>query len=243
MQKTVRARPVRAVVQGLCALAVAVLMATGATASINQGAAPFVVDFTDYRVGSIDQWLRSKGLEFQRDAADPNKIALRPDARGLGVWALKPAQGILVNKQVHPNAYSHIEIEWGVGQHPEGASYERQVNNEAIMVHVFFGTEKKSSGSMFVPDLPAFIGLFLCSVDRIGHPYVGRYFKEAGRYVCVDRAQPQQALVSRYDLREGFRKVFGTELAAAVTGYSIEVDTSASKGPSSAFIRRIKFLP
>lgn len=241
MQKTVRARHTRAAVKGVGALAIAAVMATGAMASIN--ASPFVVDFTDYRSGSVDGWLKAKGFQFQRDASDPGKIALRPDARGLEVSALKPAHGLLINNRINANAYSAIEIEWGVGQHPEGASYERNVNNEAIMVHVFFGTEKKSSGSMFAPDIPAFIGLFLCDGDRVGHPYVGRYYKEAGRYVCVDKAQPQQPLVSRYNLKDGFRKVFGTELAQAVTGYSIEVDTSSSKGPSSAHIKRIKFLP
>jgi len=30
------------------------------------------------------------------------------------------------------------------------------------MVYVFFGHEKYSSGSMFVPDSPYFIGFFLC---------------------------------------------------------------------------------
>jgi hypothetical protein len=234
----------RAVAGGLCVLGLAGAMATGAIASINQGGSPFVVDFTDYRSGSIDQWLKSKGFEFQRDAKSPDKIALKADARGLEVQALKPAQGLLINRQIYPNAYSAVEIEWGVDQHPEGASYEQRVNNEAIMVHVFFGTDKKSSGSMFAPDLPAFIGLFLCNGDRVDHPYVGRYYQEGGRYVCVDNAQPQQRLVSRYDLKQGFRKAFGTELADAVTGYSIEVDTSASRGgQSSAYIKRIKFLP
>lgn len=217
-------------------------MATGAMASINAGS-PFVIDFTDYRSGPVDQWLKSKGFQFQRDATDPGKIALRPDARGLEVQALRPAQGLLINNRINPDDYSAVEIEWGVRQHPEGASYERNVNNEAIMVHVFFGTEKKASGSMFAPDIPTFIGLFLCNQDRVGHPYVGRYYKEAGRYVCVDKAQPQQQVVSRYNLKAGFRQAFGTEMADAVTGYSIEVDTSSSKGPSSAYIKRIRFLP
>jgi len=243
MQKSVSARPSRAVVKGLLALAADGVMATGAMAAINTTATPFTVDFTDYRSGSVDAWLKSKGFQFQRDANNPDKIALKPAAQGLEVQALRPAQGLLINNRINPESYSAVEIEWGVRQHPQGASYERNVNNEAIMVHVFFGTEKKSSGSMFVPDIPPFIGLFLCNQDRVGHPYVGRYYKEAGRYVCVDRAQPQQTVVSRYNLKNGFREAFGAEMAQAVTGYSIEVDTSDSQGQSSAYIKRIRFLP
>jgi hypothetical protein len=162
----------------------------------------------------------------------------------LGVSALRQAQGLLVNRTIGANAYSAVEIEWGVAQHPQGASYEKKINNEAIMVQVFFGTEKKASGSMFAPDIPYFVGLFLCNGDRIGHPYAGRYYQEGGRYVCVGAPAAGRTVVSRIDLRQALRTAFGAKVADAVSGYSIEVDTSSStgEGKSSAFIKRIKFL-
>jgi hypothetical protein len=203
----------------------------------------YVVDFTDYRSGSIDDWLRSKGFQFERDAKSQDKILLRADGRGLEVEALQQAQGLLINHAIRPIPFSSVEIEWGVEQHPQGASYENRVNNEAIMVHVFFGNDKKPSGSMFVPDLPYFIGLFLCNGDRIGYAYTGRYYQEGGRYVCLQSAPTGQTLLSRFDLKGGVRSIFGN-IAQAVSGYSIEVDTTASVGAgrSSAFIRRIRFL-
>ena len=204
---------------------------------------PLVVDLTDYHGGSIYTWLQSKGFQIEQDAKNPQKIALAADARGLGLQTLRPAMGLLTNNRINPNAYSAIEIEWGVAQHPAGASYERRVNNEAIMVHVFFGATKRASGSMFAPNLPAFLGLFLCATDRVGVPYVGRYYQEAGRYICLDQATPQRALTSRFDLRQGFRTAFGADLRDAVTGFAVEVDTSSSKGPSQAFVKRITFLP
>jgi hypothetical protein len=232
------ARLVRAALIALTTAAIATL--TSATATTP---APLVVDLTDFRGGSVYAWLQAKGFQIEQDAKNPQKIALVADARGLGLQTLRPAMGLLTNTRVDPNAYSTVEIEWGVAQHPAGASYERSVNNEAIMVHVFFGAAKRASGSMFAPNLPAFLGLFLCATDRVGVPYVGRYYKEAGRYICVDHAEPQRALISRFDLRQGFRTAFGADLRDAVTGFAVEVDTSSSKGPSQAFVKRITFRP
>lgn len=236
------ARIARLALIALTAIATATF-ATLATANANTPAAPMVVDLTDFRGGSVYAWLQSKGFQIEQDAKNPQKITLAADNRGLGVSTLRPAMGLLTNNRLNPNAYSTVEIEWGVAQHPAGASYEQRVNNEAIMVHVFFGATKRSSGSMFAPNLPAFIGLFLCATDRVGIPYVGRYYQEAGRYICTDRAEPQRALTTRFDLRQGFRTAFGTDLRDAVSGFAVEVDTSASKGPSQAFIKRITFRP
>ena len=236
------ARLARVALVGLTAIAAALASITGAAANA-PAAPPLVVDLTDFRGGSIYTWLQSKGFSIEQDAKNPQKVALVAYARGLAVQTLRPALGLLTNRRMNPNAYSAVEIEWGVAQHPAGASYEQRVNNEAIMVHVFFGATKRSSGSMFAPDLPAFIGLFLCANDRVGFPYVGRYYQEAGRYICVDRAEPQRALISRIDLRQGFRTAFGVDLRDAVTGFAVAVDTSSSKGPSHAFIKRLTFLP
>jgi hypothetical protein len=238
MTKTTTARLICAALVTLAAL-----FATQSGATANALPSPLIVDLTDFRGGSIYEWLQAKGFRVEQDAKNPQKIALAADARGLGVHTLRPAMGLLTNTRVNPNAYSTVEIEWGVAQHPVGASYERRVNNEAIMVHVFFGQTKRASGSMFAPNLPAFIGLFLCASDRVGIPYVGRYYQEAGRYICTDRAEPERALTTRFDLRQGFRAAFGTDLREAVSGFTVSVDTSSSKSPSNAFIKRITFRP
>jgi hypothetical protein len=221
----------------------AVVQALSAPARAEQ-ATIYAVDFTDYRSGPINAWLQAKGFAFERDAKDAASIAFRAGAQGLELAALKQAQGMLINKAIGANAYSAVEIEWGVGRHPPGASYEKKVNNEAIMVHVFFGSEKKASGSVFAPDIPYFIGFFLCNGDRIGHPYQGRYYQEGGRYVCLAAPQSGQTVVSRFNLTEGVRAIFGNKAAESVTGYSIQVDTSSSTGDgkSSAFIKRIRFV-
>ena len=234
----------RRVLRLLSALTAAVLVAA-AWLSQARAAGVYVVDFTDYQanLGSVDAWLASKGFQFERDAKSQDKIQLRADMRGLEVDVLQHAQGFLISHVVGQSPASAVEIEWGVEQHPQGASYERKVNNEAIMVQMFFGNETMPSGAMFAPDLPYFIGLFLCNGDRVGYAYTGRYYQAGGRYVCLQSAPVGQALVSRFDLRQGFQSIFGT-LARAVSGYSIEVDTTSAQGSgtSRAFIKRIRFL-
>ena len=229
------------------ALFAAVLVAAALAQALSAHAASptgYTIDFTDYRSGPVDAWLRAKGFALERDAADADSIALKAGARGLEVSALRPAQALLINKSIAPRTFSAIEIEWGVAQHPHGASYEKKINNEAIMVQVFFGSEKKPSGSLFAPDSPYFVGLFLCNGDRIGHAYSGRYYQEGGRYVCLAAPAPGQTIVSRFNLRQGVRASFGPSAAQVVSGYSIEVDTSSSPGDgrSSAFIKRIRFV-
>lgn len=233
--ETLRTRALQLVV-GAAALILPVLTAVPASA-----AQPLSVDFTDYRGGPVNAWLQSKGFTFERDAKSSDKVALHADQRGLAVETLKPAQGLLVNNLRNLSAYSAVEIEWGVSEFPRGASYEHRVNNEAIMVHVFLGDRKVSSGSMFAPDLPYFVGLFLCNGDKVGHPYVGRYYQEGGRYVCLGTPGQNQTVVSRFDLRQA-AALFGMSAASLVSAFTVSVDTS-STARSSAYIKRIRFVP
>ncbi|MCW8799715.1 MAG: hypothetical protein OQK71_02190 [Desulfobacter sp.] len=93
-----------------------------------------------------------------------------------------------------------------INKHPQGASYEQSVRNEAIMVMIFMGDERKASGSLFIPDAPYFVGLFLChGDDRLNHPYLGSYFKKGGRYVCADRPGIGEMVTTRFDLLNAYR--------------------------------------
>jgi hypothetical protein len=201
------------------------------------------IDLTDYQSGSIDDWLTSKGFVREGDAKSDDKMAFSADANGLKVEVLRRARGFLINKRVKAG-YSRMEIEWGVTRFPTGASYEKEINNEAIMVQVFLGAKKFASGSMFVPDAPYFLGLFLCESDPVGFAFTGHYFTESGRYICLDSPERGATVVSRYDLRTGPRAVFGAGVSSDVSGFAISADTTSSTGGrSSAFIRKIRFVP
>ncbi len=165
-----------------------------------------VVRFSDYAQGSIDAWLQGKGFRFEQDAKRRDRIDLDVGSNGLVLEAKRRAFGLMPNESVNVPTFTHIEIDWGVNKFPSGASYEQGVRNEALMVIVFMGDERQSSGSMFIPDSPYFVGLFLChGDDKMNYPYVGSYFKKGGRYVCVGRPAEGKLVTSRFDLLEAYR--------------------------------------
>lgn len=205
-----------------------------------------VVRFTDHRQGPVDEWLRRKGFQLQQDAKRRDRIELTAGPNGLAIEARRRAYGLLINEGVDVPDFSRVEIDWGVDRHPRGASYEQGIRNEAIMVIVFMGDERKPSGSLLIPDSPYFIGLFLCSGDdREKHPYVGSYFRKSGRYVCADRPPPGSSVTSRFDLLGAYREFFDKERDddPGISGIALAVDTrkASGDGTSSAFIREIRF--
>ena len=218
-----------------------------AAISAGQESIVHVVRFTDYQQGSIDEWLRRKGFQFEQDAKRRDRIDLRAGPNGLVVEAKRRAYGLLINETVDVREFSHVEIDWGVIRHPQGASYEQGVRSEALMVIIFMGDERKPSGSKFIPDSPYFIGLYLCSGDdREHHPYPGSYFRKSGRYVCTDRPSPGRTVTSRFDLLEAYRAYFDKERDddPGISGLALAVDTTKAGGggTSSAFVREIRFF-
>ncbi len=205
-----------------------------------------VVRFTDYEVGPVEDWLQRKGFQFKLDARRRDYIDLDVGEKGLVLDAKRRAFGVMPNESVNVPEFTYVEIDWGVNKFPAGVSYEQGARNEALMVMVFVGDERQPSGSFFIPDTPYFIGLFLChGDDRIGHPYVGPYFKKGGRYICVDRPAEGQLVTTRFDLLEGYRTYFDKERDddPIISGISLALDTQNSNegGRSSAFIREIRF--
>ena len=113
------------------------------------------------------------------------------------------------------------------------------------MVVFFMGDERQSSGSMFIPNSPYFVGLFLChGNDRLNHPYVGAYFKKAGRYVCSGRPTIGELVTSRFNLLTAYRSYFDKEGDddPTISGIALTVDTQKARngGEASTFIREIR---
>lgn len=206
----------------------------------------YVIHFTDYETGLVEDWLQRKGFEFKHDAQRRNLIDLNVSDNGLVIEAKRHAFGMILNEAVNVRDFSSVEIDWGVNQFPQGASYEQGVRNEALMVFIFLGDERKSSGSLLIPDSPYFIALFLChGDDKINHAYVGAYFKKSGRYVCLDRPATGKMLTTRFNLLEAYRSYYDKELDddPAVTGLALGLDTkkAGAGGRASAFIKEIRF--
>jgi hypothetical protein len=200
----------------------------------------WVVDFADYAGGPIEAWLRAKGFRPEHGAEDPTVLALTHHAGALVLEAKQPVRGFLVNDQVKLAHASRVRITWGVIKYPAGASYERQINNEALMLYISFGEDAVPSGHVLIPARPYFIGLFLGQEERLHTPFRGQYFHEGGRFVCVGNPPPSETVTSEFDLRTAFRTYFAKADVPMISGVSLGVDTFASgeRGTAAAYIHR-----
>ena len=104
------------------AILIAVLIAAPAWAG--GGKLVHVVRFTDYELGSVEDWLRSKGFQFKEDARRRNHIDLDVGEKGLTLEVKRRAFGIMPNESVNVPEFTYVEIDWGVNKFPDGASYE-----------------------------------------------------------------------------------------------------------------------
>ena len=205
---------------------------------------PFLIDFSDYEEGSIEEWLEKKGFELKEAAKNRKKLDLDVDEGALFLEAKIPLRALLIKESVDPGTYSKVKIEWGVIKYPKGASYEGKVNNEALLVLVFFGDEKISSGHLAIPDSPYFIGLFLGRHDKVNKAYKGNYYHEGGRFVCLGNPKPGETIISEFDLSGAFKKYFQKDEVPRISRVALEIDTtsSADDGRAVAFVHSIEFL-
>jgi hypothetical protein len=203
-----------------------------------------VIDFADYAGGPIEAWLHTKGFRLEHGAEDPAALALSHKAGALVFEAKQPVRGFVVNDQVKLEHFSTIRITWGIIKYPTGASYERKINNEALMVYISFGQGEIPSGHVLIPARPYFIGLFLGQEEPLNTPYQGKFFHEGGRFVCVGHPQPYETVVSEFDLRTAFQTYFAKADVPMISGISLGVDTYASGegGTAAAYIHRIELL-
>ena len=204
----------------------------------------FAIDFTDYEEGSVESWLEAKGFKFRRGARDRTKLDLDVGENGLILEAKKRVMGLIVNEGVDLEEFSSVRIEWGILSYPEDASYEQNVNNEALMLYVFFGYDKISSGSFAIPNSPYFIGMFLGKDDKLNQPYLGRFYHKGGRFVCLGNPEPAETVVSEFDLITHFKAFYEKDEVPVISGISLGVDTTRSPGggKAAAFIKSIEFL-
>jgi len=203
----------------------------------------FRLDFSDYTNGSVEAWLESKGFKFEEAAKDRSLLGLAVQNGALVLEAKEQIRGFLYNDSLNIEAFSKVKIEWGILKYPEGASYEQQLRNEALMVYISFGHEKMPSGNIILPKLPYFIGLFLCAADRLNTPYIGKYYQEGGRFVCLDRGEPGKTIISEFDLVAAFRSYYEKTDVPPISGLNLGVDTSEAGdgGRAAAYIRAIEF--
>ena len=207
-------------------------------------AAPYVIDFANYNGSSVEEWLKTRNYMFERDAKNRGLLGLSINDSVLLLESKARMSGLILNDSINVERGRRIRITWGVKRYPQEISYRKKVNNEALMLYVFFGEEKISSGSVLIPNSPYFIGLFLCQDEELNFPYKGRYFHLGGRFVCLGKPAPGRMIVSHFDLDRNFKKYFDKKETPGIRGIGFGVDTSkaAGGGTGAAFIKSIEFL-
>jgi len=189
-------------------------------------------------------WLQQNGFVLKKGAADRGNFKLSFAQDGLMVQADKPALGLIVKDGLQVKNFKHMVIKWGVINYPPGANWDKEVHNEPLMVYVFFGDQRYSSDSMFIPNSPPFIGFYLGKQDKVGRYRTGRHFTTGGRYVCLANPPAGRVVMSDINLVEAFKKAFGDSIAmpSYISGISIESDTSdlVSSSRSVSFIKSIE---
>ena len=205
---------------------------------------PLTVDFSGYTGRSVEKWLVTRGFKFEKDAKNRTLLGLSITNQILELTANGRLTGFIFNDSINLDNVGRVRISWGVTRYPQETSYEKKVNNEALMLYIFFGKEKVSSGNILIPNSPYFIGLFLCQDEQVNFPYKGRYFHEGGRFVCLGKPDPGEAVVSEFDLDRAFKNYFGKQQTPGITGIAFGVDTSKAggNGKGGAFIKTIEFF-
>jgi hypothetical protein len=208
------------------------------------GRVVYRLDFSDYGGGSVEAWLESKGFKLKEAAKHQDQLELSIENGALILTAKEQLRGFVYNDSLDIGKFSKVRIEWGVIKFPEGASYERHVRNEALMVYISFGHETIASGNIILPDVPYFIGFFLCKDDKLNTPYIGKYYHEGGRFVCLGHPQPNETIVSEFDLVTAFRAYYEKNEVPPISGVNFGVDTAdaGDGGKAAAFVKKIEIL-
>jgi len=200
------------------------------------------VDFSGFPGGSVLGWLGGKGFEPKQDASNSRRVVYSASSSDLVLETKTRAFGLLLN-EMDVRDPSRVRIDWGVEAFPEGASYEKGVRAEAVMVYIFFGKERHASGSLFIPDSPYFLALYLCETEATNTPFRGRYHHASGRFICVERPQRGASVTTDLPIAETFKRVFGKAEVPDISGIGVAIDTANAKGSGVAksFIKKIEF--
>lgn len=209
----------------------------------------YELDFSQAK-GDVKTWFEDRGWKTQGDIL---KMKPRFENGTLVLEAMKSHSGAFFY-QFSEDGFlknaSHIHIEWGVEQYPQGSDWSGPVDEtrntrDPINVMISFGTKKIGSGSLVVPAIPYFIGLFPADGEEAGKAYYGNYWQKGGRYFCISGNGTTEPISTHFALSEKFRETFGKP-APPISGLTIEVDakntTKMNGRHTKAYIRNITFL-
>ena len=221
---------------GVLILSVLVL---GLVQTVRAEHAAYVIDFTDQPDGPASQWLKAQGFTFRLDAD-----ALRPHFKDHRLVLQTDRQNAgLFERPLDLPGITRIRIRWGVERFPQGADWDNGTRAVALAVMTSFGTEKLSSGALYIPNAPYFIGLFLGEREQPQRAYTGRYYTLGGRYFCTTCPAPLgKTVVTEFDLAQTFKEQFATADLPPVSRFGFQMNTKGTRSGATAFLEKIEYL-
>ena len=197
------------------------------------------IDFSGQPDGPAEEWLKQQGFTLRLDADDlqphfkDNRLVLHTSRQKAGLFELP----------LHMSQVKRIRIHWGVERYPRGADWSQGITAVPIAVMTTFGTKRIKSGSLFVPNAPYFIGLFLGEKERANRAYTGNYYKIGGRYFCTPCGVPVgERVVTEFDLDRGFRAQFGQTVVPPISRFGFQMNTKGTSGGAKAFLEKVEYL-
>jgi hypothetical protein len=197
------------------------------------------VDFSTQPDGDAVAWLKRQGFELHLKA---HELAPRFEQGRLVLETATETAGVLVQKLTVPGV-RRLRVRWGVDRYPQGADWAKGVYRVPIAVMVSFGEDKIDSGSMFVPNAPYFLGVFLGAHEQEGRAYTAKYYKKGGRYFCQPcGVPPGQTVVTDFDLETHFTAQFQPRVLPPVSSVGVQMNTTDTSGGARAFLSHIELL-
>ena len=197
------------------------------------------VDFSTQPDGDAVAWLKRQGFEFHLRA---HELAPRFEQGRLVLETATETAGVFVQKLNVPGV-RRLRVRWGVDRYPQGADWAKGVYRVPIAVMVSFGEDKIDSGSLFIPNAPYFLSVFLGAHEQEGRAYTARYYKKGGRYFCQPcGVTPGQTVVTEFDLETHFTEQFQQRVLPSVSSVSVQMNTTDTTGGARAFLMSIELL-
>jgi hypothetical protein len=223
----------------VCVLCCVTLLLSSATLAGAAGRVLHRVDFSTQPDGDAVAWLQQQGFAFHLKARD---LAPRFERGRLVLETATETAGGFVQKLSVPGV-RRLRVRWGVDRYPQGADWAKGVYRVPIAVMVSFGEDKMASGSLFVPNAPYFLSVFLGAHEQEGRAYTARYYQQGGRYFCQPcGVPPGQTVITDFDLARHFTEQFRHPVLPPVSSIGVQMNTTDTTGGARAFLMYIELL-
>ena len=198
----------------------------------------YELDFNQPNSTNAIQWLKEKDFNFKVDFED---LEMNFKNESLYLSSKKPLAGFAI-QEVKIEGATHLRTTIGIVRYPNGDSWEKGILREPLAITISFGKETASSGSIFLPDLPYFLSIFMDKHGVKNKSYKGNYRKDSGRYFCLPcNLQESTEETVELELSDRFFQHFNKK-PPYISAIAISVNTTDTEANSLSFIKNIQLI-